>query len=53
MTESKAIKILRSRTPADKIISIDKYGNFYEITARAGGDVLTYRVYENGTVTER
>ena len=53
MTESKAIKILYSRTPADKIISIDKYRNCYEIVARAGGDVLTYRVYENGTITER
>ena len=46
-------KIVYDKTPIDTIIDYYKTGQFIEVTGRAGGDVLTYRIYNDGTVTER
>ena len=46
-------KIVFERTPITQIIDIYEGSNFFEVTGRAGGDVLTFRVYDNGTVCER
>ena len=34
---------------------IDSYAilGFVEITGKCGGDIITYRVYDNGMITER
>jgi hypothetical protein len=45
-------KIVFERTPINQIIAISRIGNFYEVIGKAGGDVLTYRIYDNGTICE-
>jgi hypothetical protein len=45
-------KFVFERTPISQIISIDRMGNFYEVVGRAGGDVLSYRIYDNGMICE-
>ena len=45
-------KFVFERTPINQIISIDRWGNFYEVVGRAGGDVLSYRIYDNGMICE-
>lgn len=37
----------------DYIIDIYESVGFVDITGKIGGDIITYRVYDNGTVTER
>lgn len=37
----------------DKIIDTYDCGDFVEITGRIGGDVITYRVYNDGRICER
>lgn len=37
----------------DKILDIYKDNKFTEITGKTGGDTITYRVYNDGTITER
>lgn len=37
----------------DKILDIYKDNKFTEITGKTGGDTITYRVYSDGTITER
>ena len=46
-------KIVFEKTPIDKIIDYYKTMQFIEVTGRAGGDVLTYRIYNDGSVCER
>lgn len=50
---SKIKKIVCDKTPIDTIIDYYETKEFTEVTGRAGGDVLTYRIYNDGTVTER
>ena len=49
----KAKEILFSNTPADRIIETYVGSDFIEFIVSAGGDVLTYRIYNNGKVYER
>ena len=37
----------------DYVMSYYAAPDFVEVTGSIGGDVVTYRVYDNGTVTER
>ena len=53
MSMEEAKDILWESTPADTILDIYQTGSYIEFTCRAGGDVCTYRVYNNGTITER
>lgn len=47
------ITIIINQTPIDKIISVAHFDNYYEVLGSAGGDVLQYRIYNNGMITER
>ena len=52
--EQKTIQeLVYQNTPIDTIISTCDLPNGIEVVGRAGGDTLTYRIYENGQVTER
>ena len=53
MTKEKVKEIIYSNTPLDSITDMYQTKEFTEVTGKAGGDTLTYRVYENGTITER
>lgn len=53
MTLDQAKDILFESTPVQTIISSYKGTNYIEFECRAGGDLLVYRVYNNGTITER
>ena len=53
MTREEVKKIVSERTPIGSIIEMYDCGSFWEVTGRAGGDVLTYRIYSNGSVCER
>lgn len=46
-------KIVFEKTPITQIIGIYEDVNFTDVTGKVGGDVLTYRIYNNGTVCER
>lgn len=46
-------KIVYEKTPIDKIIDYYETREFIEVTGRAGGDVLTYRIYNDGSVCVR
>lgn len=37
----------------DEVLKWYEYRDFVEIIGRTGGDTLTFRVYDNGTITER
>lgn len=49
----KAISRLKQETQVDKVLDSYDAGSFVEITIRQGGDVNTYRVYNNGAITAR
>ena len=53
MTKEKVKEIIYSNTPLDSITDMYQTKEFTEVTGKAGGDTLTFRVYENGTITER
>lgn len=53
MTMEEAKDILWESTPADQILNIYEERDYIEFVCRAGGDVLTYRVYKSGTIVER
>lgn len=42
-----------ANTPIDTIISSYDLPNGIEVTGRAGGDTLTYRIYKDGSVVEK
>lgn len=41
------------RTPIDDIIKTNEGYGFVDVTGYAGKDLLSFRFYDNGTVTER
>ena len=47
----KAQKIINGRL--DFILDVYEAIGFVDIMGKIGGDTVTYRVYDNGTVTER
>lgn len=53
MTLEEAIKIINENTAIEIIMSVDKTPDYYQIVGYAGGDILTYRVYNSGTLTQK
>ena len=52
--EQEQIKqLVYSQTPIDTIITTYDLPNGIEVVGCAGGDTLTYRFYNNGTVVEK
>ena len=52
--EQKAIEqVVYTQTPIDTIVSTYDLPNGIEVHGYAGGDSLTYRIYDNGLVVER
>ena len=49
----KAKKILFENTPADKILGYADCGNYVEFDCKAGGDLICYRVYNDGSIVEK
>ena len=49
----KVMDIIAKQTPIDKIINVAPFADYYEVTGSAGGDILQYRIYNNGMITER
>lgn len=45
--------IVYRNTPIDRINTIHEGYGFIEVNGCAGGDNLTYRIYENGMVVEK
>ena len=50
MTIEEAEKILYRDTPIEYVYRITQTKDFIEFVGDAGGDTLTYRVYNNGKV---
>ena len=46
-------KIVFEKTPITQIIETYEDVKFTDVTGKAGGDILTYRIYNDGTVCER
>lgn len=53
MTQKTLKEIIFTSTPIDKVISTYEGNGFIDVVGCAGGDTMTYRIYENGQVTER
>jgi hypothetical protein len=53
MTFDEALTIISEDTPIEIILSVDEAPDFYQFVGEVGGDILTYRVYKNGTLTQR
>jgi len=53
MTEKQVKEIISKRTPIQNILRMSNYSNYWEVVGEVGGDILTYRVYRNGDITER
>ena len=53
MTLEEAIKIINENTPIEIIMSIDRAPDYYQFVGYVGGDILTYRVYNSGTLTQK
>jgi hypothetical protein len=53
MTLEEAIKIINENTAIEIIMSIDKAPDYYQFVGYAGGDILTYRVYNSGALTQK
>ena len=53
MTDKEIREIIYNQTPIDRIMRIVWFKDFVEVTGPAGGDVLHYRIYNNGTIVER
>ena len=52
--EQEQIKqMVYSQTPIDTIVSTHDLPNGIEVRGYAGGDNVTYRFYDNGTVVEK
>lgn len=50
---SKAMEILFEETAAEHIVDTYEGSDFVEFICTAGGDVMKYRVYNNGKIYER
>ena len=53
MTEKEATKIVLENTAVEIIMSVDKTPDYYQFVGYAGGDILTYRVYNSGTLAQK
>ena len=53
MTLEEAIKIINENTAIETIMSVDRAPDYYQFVGCAGGDILTYRVYNSGALTQR
>ena len=53
MTQKTLKEIIFTSTPIDKVISTYEGNGFIDVVGCAGGDTMTYRIYENGQVTEK
>lgn len=53
MTIEKAKKILFENTPMEIIYDTIKTPDFIEFKGEAGGDVMRYRVYNDGSIYEK
>ena len=53
MTLEEATKIIYENTAIEIIMSVNKTPDYYQIVGYAGGDILTYRVYNSGTLTQK
>jgi hypothetical protein len=53
MTFDEALNIIIEDTPLEIILQVDETPDFYQFVGEAGGDILTYRVYHNGTLAQR
>jgi hypothetical protein len=53
MTTKQAIDIIYKDTPIEYIIDIRNGRDFIEVVGDAGGDLLVYRVYKDGTIVAR
>ena len=53
MTKKTLKEIIFTNTPIDRVISTHEGNGFIDVVGCAGGDTMTYRIYENGQVTER
>jgi hypothetical protein len=52
--EQEQIKqLIFTQTPIDTIVSTYELPNGIEVRGYAGGDSMTYRIYDNGTVVEK
>ena len=53
-SEQKQIQdLVFQNTPIDTILSTYELSNGIEVIGSAGGDTLTYRFYNNGTIVEK
>lgn len=53
MTLEEATKIINENTAIEIIMSIDRAPDYFQFVGYAGGDILTYRVYNSGALTQR
>lgn len=51
--QEKLKQLIFSSTPIDTIISTHELPNGIEVKGYAGGDSMTYRIYDNGMVVEK
>ena len=49
----KAKKILFENTPAERIIDAYDCGDYVQFDCKAGGDLLMFRIYNNGFICEK
>ena len=52
MTEREVREKVWQKTPIDQIIQISNYGDFWLVMGTAGGDMLCYRFYKDGSWCE-
>ena len=53
MTYKEMVEKIFEETPADYIIDSYRGSDFVEFVISAGGDIITYRMYDTGLLTER
>lgn len=51
--EKKAKQRIQVEKGLDKVIEVIPTKEFVEVVGTKGGDILTFRLYNNGTITER
>ena len=51
--QEKLKQLIFSSTPIDTIISTHELPDGIEVKGYAGGDSMTYRIYDNGMVVEK
>lgn len=53
MTDDERREMVYNKTPIDKILQIIDFGEYFVAIGLAGGDTLTYRFYNDGTICEK